>query len=170
MLLEHQHLLVRAEILTPIKHPAGIEDWTRRLIQDCGMGLLMGPRACCSERSENQGLTCVSVTETTHLSVHIWDEAKPAVLQLDISSCAEFDPYLIYERIREDFRATRLEYKVLDRESERSDTTAKGTFVWRGRTPEPSLPVAPEPPARRMFPWMQFRLPFSQGGSLRQVG
>ena len=55
--------------------------------------------------------------ETSHIAIHVWDEPVPAMMQLDVYSCAEFDPYRIAEKIKNDFNVTKLDYKVLNRET-----------------------------------------------------
>ena len=55
--------------------------------------------------------------ETSHIAVHVWDEPVPAMMQLDVYSCAEFDPYKIAEKIKADFNTTKLDYKFLNRET-----------------------------------------------------
>lgn len=55
--------------------------------------------------------------ETSHIAIHVWDEPIPAMMQLDVYSCAEFDPYRIAEKIKVDFNTTKLDYKFLNRET-----------------------------------------------------
>ena len=38
-------------------------------------------------------------------------------MQIDIYSCAEFDPYKIAEKIKSDFDVVKLDYKYLNRET-----------------------------------------------------
>jgi S-adenosylmethionine/arginine decarboxylase-like enzyme len=116
MLLEHKHLIVRAEIEHPPKNPEQINDWSCSLIQAIGMKVLMGPYSVYSDMPGNRGLTCVTVIETSHIALHVWDEVQPALMQLDVYSCAAFDPEQIFERVRRDFGAQRIEFKFLDRE------------------------------------------------------
>jgi S-adenosylmethionine/arginine decarboxylase-like enzyme len=37
-------------------------------------------------------------------------------MQLDVYSCSEFDPIKVCDKVKEDFQATKIEYKFLDRE------------------------------------------------------
>ncbi len=55
---------------------------------------------------ENRGITAISVIETSHIAMHVWDEPQPALMQLDIYSCAEFNPYLIDLKVQ-------CEYKII---------------------------------------------------------
>ena len=68
-------------------------------------------------RPGNRGITGVVVIETSHIAIHVWDEPVPAMMQLDVYSCAEFDPYRIAEKIKVYFNKTKLDYKFLNRET-----------------------------------------------------
>jgi S-adenosylmethionine/arginine decarboxylase-like enzyme len=38
-------------------------------------------------------------------------------MQIDVYSCAEFDPYVIADKIKNDFDVVKLDYKYLNRET-----------------------------------------------------
>ena len=116
MLPEQKHLIVRAEIHHPPCNPSAMDDWMRQLVQDIRMKVLMGPFSVYSDMPGNQGLTSVTIIETSHIAVHVWDEASPALMQIDVYSCAEFDPQLIFDRLQSDFGLAKLEWKFIDRE------------------------------------------------------
>ena len=88
----------------------------RQLVQDIRMKVLMGPFSVYSDMPGNQGLTSVTIIETSHIAVHVWDEVSPALMQMDVYSCAEFDPQLIFDRLQSDFGLAKLEWKFIDRE------------------------------------------------------
>ena len=67
MLLEHKHLIVRAEIHHPPCNPSAMDDWMRQLVQDIRMKVLMGPFSVYSDMPGNQGLTSVTIIETSHI-------------------------------------------------------------------------------------------------------
>ena len=100
MLLEHKHLIVRAEIHHPLCNPSAMDDWMRQLVQDIRMKVLMGPFSVYSDMPGNQGLTSVTIIETSHIAGHVWDEVSPALMQMDVDSCAEFDPQLFNQLIQ----------------------------------------------------------------------
>ena len=60
MLLEHKHLIVRAEIHHPPCNPSAMDDWMRQMVQDIRMKVLMGPFSVYSNMPDNQGLTSVT--------------------------------------------------------------------------------------------------------------
>ena len=49
--------------------------------------------------------------------MHIWDEPKPALMQLDVYSCGDFSPTDICNKIMKDFDVHKIEYKYLNRET-----------------------------------------------------
>ena len=116
MLLEHKHLIVRAEIHPPPCNPSAMDDWMHPLVQDSRMKVLMGSFSVYSDMPGNQGLTSVTIIETSHIAVHVWDEVSPALMQMDVYSCAEFDPQLIFDRLQSDFGLAKLEWKFIAHE------------------------------------------------------
>ena len=102
-ILEHKHLIVRAELNNPPQCAEAIQDWMKTLVDKIGMKILMGPYAVYSDMEGNRGLTAVTIIETSHIAMHIWDEPKPALMQLDVYSCGDFDPTDICKKIMKDF-------------------------------------------------------------------
>ena len=116
MLLKHKHLIVRAEIHHPPCNPSAMDNWMRQLVQDIRMKVLMGPFSVYSNMPGNHGMTSVTIIETSHIAVHVWDEVSPALMEMDVYSCTEFDPQLIFDRLQSDFGLAKLEWKFIDRE------------------------------------------------------
>ena len=58
-ILEHKHLIVRAELFNPPQCAEAIQDWMKKLVDKIGMKILMGPYAVYSEMENNRGLTMV---------------------------------------------------------------------------------------------------------------
>jgi len=81
------------------------------------MKIMLGPYVAYSETPGNRGITGVAVIETSHIAMHVWDEPVPAMMQLDVYSCAEFNPYLIADKLKKDFEVVRMDYKFLNRET-----------------------------------------------------
>jgi len=114
-LLRHEHLLVRAEVANPPTCPKFIESWLANLVRSLGMKIMIGPIAEYSNVVGNEGVTGVVVLNTSHSCVHVWHLDSPAVVQLDVYSCAAIDKQLIFNLL-EEFRPTHIDYKFLDRE------------------------------------------------------
>ena len=86
-------------------------------IASINMKILMGPYVKYCEMEGNRGITGIAVIETSHIAIHVWDEPNPALMQIDVYSCAEFDPYRIAEKIKQDFDVVKIDYKYLNRET-----------------------------------------------------
>lgn len=120
MTQQHKHLIVRANIgWCPQKEDLNkISDWIRSLIKKIDMNLLAGPYTTYVSEVGNKGMTSVAIIETSHIALHIWDEVNPGLLQLDVYSCADFNPKDIFDKVNELFKTVKIEYKFLDREKE----------------------------------------------------
>ena len=111
----HKHLIIRAEVENPPTSPEGIVTWMRELVEEIDMKILMGPYAVYSEMEGNRGLTAVTIIETSHIALHVWDEVEPALMQLDVYTCSTLDPYEVIEAIS-GWEPVKIEMKYLDRE------------------------------------------------------
>jgi S-adenosylmethionine/arginine decarboxylase-like enzyme len=116
MAVVHKHLIIRAEVGNPLKEEQLAIDWMNRLIDKIGMKVMMGPFAKYLDVVGNRGLTAVAIIETSHIALHVWDEDKPSLLQLDVYTCGPLDPYDVVEALRE-FHPVKIEMKYLDREN-----------------------------------------------------
>jgi len=116
-LLIHKHLIVRADINNPPKDVDYLKTWMEDFIKFINMKVMLGPYVAYCDKPGNRGITAISVIETSHIAMHVWDEPKPALMQLDIYSCAEFNPYLISDKLKRDFDCTKIDYKFLNRET-----------------------------------------------------
>ena len=120
MTQQHKHLIVRADISwCPQEEDLNkISDWIRSLIKKIDMKLLAGPYTTYVNEKDNKGMTSVAIIETSHIALHIWDEVNPGLMQLDVYSCADFNPSDVFDKVNELFQTIKLEYKFLDREKE----------------------------------------------------
>ena len=120
MTQQHKHLIVRADIgWCPQEEDLNkISDWIRGLIRKIDMKLLAGPYTTYVSEKGNKGMTSVAIIETSHIALHIWDEVSPGLMQLDVYSCADFNPQDIFDVVNELFKTIKMEYKFLDRENE----------------------------------------------------
>ena len=106
---------MRAEINNPPKDVDYLTNWMKEFIEFINMKIMLGPYVAYCNNEGNRGITGVAVIETSHIAIHVWDEPNPALMQLDVYSCAEFDPYKIAEKIKNDFSAVKCDYKFLNR-------------------------------------------------------
>lgn len=114
--LEHKHLIVRAELNNPPTCAEAIQEWMKKLVDKIGMKILMGPYAVYSDMVGNRGLTAVTIIETSHIAMHVWDEDEPALMQLDVYTCSTLNISDVFEAI-EEFKPVKVEYKYIDREN-----------------------------------------------------
>ena len=120
MTQQHKHLIVRTDIgWCPQEEDLNkISDWIRSLIKKIDMKLLAGPYTTYVNEKGNKGMTSVAIIETSHIALHIWDEVSPGLMQLDVYSCANFNPPDVFDKVNELFQTIKMEYKFLDREKE----------------------------------------------------
>ena len=120
MTQQHKHLIVRADIgWCPQEEDLNkISDWIRSLIKKIDMKLLAGPYTTYVNEKDNKGMTSIAIIETSHIALHIWDEVSPGLMQLDVYSCADFNPPDVFDKVNELFQTIKMEYKFLDREKE----------------------------------------------------
>ena len=115
--LIHKHLIIRAEANRVPTDEEQLTEWLKELTDLIGMKILMGPYVKYCTMEGNRGITGIAVIETSHIAIHVWDEPIPALMQIDVYSCAEFDPYKIAEKIKADFDVVKIDYKYLNRET-----------------------------------------------------
>ena len=115
--LEHKHLIVRAELNNPPRCTTAIEAWMRKLVEAIDMKILMGPYSVYSNMVGNRGLTAVTIIETSHIALHVWDECEPALAQLDVYTCSTLNIQDVFKAI-EAWNPTIVEYKYIDRENQ----------------------------------------------------
>jgi len=86
----HKHLIIRAEVNRPITNEKEIKKWLRNVVKKIDMKIIKGPYASYVQKEGNRGITGVVMIETSHIAIHVWDEDRPALVQCDVYSCAEF--------------------------------------------------------------------------------
>lgn len=114
--MKHKHLIIRAEVSNPPRYEQNIIDWTKHLIQDIGMKILLGPYATYCDKEGNKGYTCATIIETSHVVVHTWDEVSPKLVQLDVYTCSELDIKIVFDAL-DKWDPIKIDYKYLDRET-----------------------------------------------------
>ena len=113
----HKHLIIRAEANKVPTDEKQLTKWLKDFIDYIDMKILMGPYVKYCNVEGNRGITGIAVIETSHIAIHVWDEPNPALMQIDVYSCAEFDVDEIAEKIKSDFDVIKLDYKYLNRET-----------------------------------------------------
>jgi S-adenosylmethionine/arginine decarboxylase-like enzyme len=114
-ILEHKHLIVRAEVRNPPKDTKNMEAWMSNMVHSIGMQELAAPRAIYSDMVGNRGLTCDVILNTSNAVIHTWDEVDPGLFMLDVYTCGALDPNVIFGLL-EEFEPVKIEYMYIDRE------------------------------------------------------
>lgn len=110
----HKHLIIRAEVNSPITSEKEIKKWLRNVVKKIDMKIIKGPYASYVQKEGNRGITGVIMIETSHISIHVWDEDRPALVQCDVYSCAEFSSNeVLAEFIPMD--VTKIDHILIDR-------------------------------------------------------
>ncbi|MEQ1670555.1 MAG: S-adenosylmethionine decarboxylase [Hyphomicrobium sp.] len=116
-MIQHHHFIGRFEVTAPPLEGEKpyLEKWMRDLIEGQGMKVLSGPHVAFVDTPGNRGLTGVAIIETSHVAVHIWDEASPALVQLDFYTCGSLDKEAILAAVKP-WGVAKAKFLVLDRE------------------------------------------------------
>tara|TARA_B100000941_G_scaffold105309_1_gene73664 strand:+ start:605 stop:982 length:378 start_codon:yes stop_codon:yes gene_type:complete len=125
MILVHKHLLVRAEVKKPIVKQKSAVLFLEKLIRTINMKSMFGPVARYCDMKGNRGVTAIAIIETSHIAMHVWDEVNPALVQLDVYSCAEMNPKKIIQLLKEELDTINIEYKFLDRDNNFKEISLK---------------------------------------------
>lgn len=97
----HQHILVKAYVSRPPMDEEKLKQWLRDLVADMDMKVCLPPQAKYVDTVGNRGVTAVIGIETSHIAIHVWDEDKPAMLQMDAYSCKPFRSETVINRLKE---------------------------------------------------------------------
>ena len=114
-MLQHNHIIIRAEIKKPPKDIRFIRKWIRKFVRAINMKMLGQPNAHYVNDKGNRGLSCLAVLSTSHIALHTWDEVSPALLQLDVYSCSDLDKKIVFKHI-EQFEPKEINYVTIDRD------------------------------------------------------
>lgn len=112
---EHKHVIVRAYVWNPPRDEETLSRWCREVIELVGMKCIAGPLCVYSDMEGNKGYTSVAVLDFSHLSIHVWDEIKPALIEFDLFSCKDFDVNLVIEKLN-DFKIESFNHMVVNRD------------------------------------------------------
>ena len=129
---EHKHLIIRAEVKHPITSEWELRKWLKNLVKTIDMKIVGGPYTAYVTKEGNRGITGVVMIETSHISIHIWDETTPALVQCDIYSCAEFQQGEVIMHLGI-MKPKKIEYMMVDR----SEEISCGPIIIHTKSPYP---------------------------------
>ena len=129
---EHKHLIIRAEVKHPITSEWELRKWLKNLVKIIDMKIGGGPYTAYVTKEGNRGITGVVMIETSHISIHIWDEERPSLVQCDIYSCAEFQQGEVIMHLGI-MKPKKIEYMMVDR----SEEISCGPIIIHNKSPYP---------------------------------
>ena len=97
--LFHQHTLIKAFVKNPPKETTILNNWLEELVRKIGMKIVIGPFSHYVSACGNSGLTGGVIIETSHCSIHVWDEPSPAMIQFDVYSCSHYETAIIIDHL-----------------------------------------------------------------------
>jgi S-adenosylmethionine/arginine decarboxylase-like enzyme len=80
------------------------------------MEVLIPPQSVYCDIPDNEGVTGFAVITTSHLAMHIWP--KENVVQLDVYSCKDFDPKIVYDLLNEFMSVEKVSSALILRDDE----------------------------------------------------
>ena len=128
----HKHLIIRAEVKHPITSEWELRKWLKNLVKTIDMKIVGGPYTAYVTKEGNRGITGVVMIETSHISIHIWDEERPSLVQCDIYSCAEFQQGEVIMHLGI-MKPKKIEYMMVDR----SEEISCGPIIIHTKSPYP---------------------------------
>ena len=129
---EHKHLIIRAEVKHPITSEWELRKWLKNLVKIIDMKIVGGPYTAYVTKEGNRGITGVVMIETSHISIHIWDEERPSLVQCDIYSCAEFQQGEVIMHLGI-MKPKKIDYMMVDR----SEEISCGPIIIHTKSPYP---------------------------------
>ena len=110
----HKHLIIRAEVNHPLVTEKSVRRWLRNLVKKIDMRIIKGPYAAYVSKEGNRGMTGIVMIETSHIAIHIWDENRPALVQCDVYSCADFSSNEVLAEFM-NMEVVKINHMMLDR-------------------------------------------------------
>lgn len=112
---KHKHILFHAYVWDPPMNIDASDEWMIALVENIGMILEAGPITAYNEDVGYRGITTTCLIRTSHIAMHVWDEMKPAMVQLDVYSCQDFEKDDVVEMLNQ-FRPYSIQWMKIDRE------------------------------------------------------
>tara|TARA_R110002012_G_scaffold62597_4_gene164657 strand:- start:276 stop:674 length:399 start_codon:yes stop_codon:yes gene_type:complete len=126
----HKHLLLFANINKfPSKDDEKVvSSFMEKLVEKIQMKLIAGPITKFVSDQGNVGWTSTLLLSTSHMAMHIWNEWGN--MQLDVYSCKEFDESIVIAHLKETFDATKIKYRILNRDGGLNDEAGLKIQQW----------------------------------------
>ena len=86
----HKHLILNANVRSPLETEEDVTCWLAELVNIVDMEILIPPISKYCDIEGNEGVTGTVVITTSHMSIHIWPKAEVPYIRLDVYSCKDF--------------------------------------------------------------------------------
>lgn len=117
MAVQHKHMIARIELAKFFVEEEGedFKKWQIDLIEKMDMTIMSGPHQVYVPREGLEGWCGATLIETSSTTYHVWDKKSPNLLQLDVFTCGNLDPCIVFEHILK-FGVIKIDYIIFDRE------------------------------------------------------
>jgi S-adenosylmethionine/arginine decarboxylase-like enzyme len=107
-------MLLRAFIYNPPIKEETLNQWLTDLVDAIGMKVVVPAKSKYVDAVGNAGLTGSINIETSHIAIHVWSEQVPARVEMDVYSCACFDPKTVLKKL-DQFNLNKYHMMMVDR-------------------------------------------------------
>ena len=129
MTVQHKHLIARVELTDffLVDEAKDFKKWQIDLIKKMDMKIMSGPHQVYVNREGLEGWCGATLIETSSTTYHVWDKKNPILLQLDVFTCGDLDPTIVFEFLLK-FAPKKIDYAIYDREH-RLDIIEEGLLI-----------------------------------------
>lgn len=111
----------------PPTDEAALNWWLESLVMAVNMKVVIPARSVHVKTEGNVGLTGAVNIETSHMAIHVWEQEKPARIEMDLYSCAPFELNTVLEHLRQ-FDLDSYHFMMVDRNRIPFTVLDQGTF------------------------------------------
>jgi S-adenosylmethionine/arginine decarboxylase-like enzyme len=113
----HNHLMINAETAFPITNKRQLRKFLKGTAEVIGVHRLGGTRVRYSRRAGARGLIGSLMLDTSHISIHIFDEPVPAHIRIDVYTSGSLDVELTILKIVNDLKIDDIQWLHYNRTS-----------------------------------------------------
>ena len=113
----HNHLMINADTAFPITRKRELRKFLKSTAEVIGVHRLGGTRVRYCSREGARGLIGSLMLDTSHVSIHIFDEPKPANVRIDVYTSGNLDVELTILKIVNDLKIDDIQWLHYNRTS-----------------------------------------------------
>jgi S-adenosylmethionine/arginine decarboxylase-like enzyme len=119
--------MINAKVDNPMSTETQMKEFLEKLTANVNIKIIKDPIIIYFHEEGNRGLRAISMTESNHMSVHIWDEPRPSLVRFDIYSGMDLDWQRVLETFKEYFDCDTFNFALIDRKHA-FQGLSKGTY------------------------------------------